>query len=215
MHSADANLSDYGDVADFREIAAQGLARGRRELNENTATVMRVRAPNKKALLGHRLQPAQRGRRWYGRGDAQAGNGYPKLRDLGLQEIEQHIPRGVGEQLFGKKRPRRRRARMMARTVSAGRSGRSPSPGRICTRSAGRGPAERRARVEAIRLTSSLSWRSRAALRSAATSETPSPRRATDVARARDAIRSLSVASMISATVVCVSGNGTGTDIVR
>src|SRR6476661_8727159 len=101
MHSADANLSDYGDVADFREIAAQGLARGRRELNENTATVMRVRAPNKKALLGHRLQPAQRGRRWYGRGDAQAGNGYPKLRDLGLQEIEQHIPRGVGEQLFG------------------------------------------------------------------------------------------------------------------
>src|SRR4029079_6383810 len=36
-----------------------------------------------------------------GGGNAQARYGDTQLGDLGLKEVEQHVPRGIGEQLFG------------------------------------------------------------------------------------------------------------------
>jgi hypothetical protein len=61
-----------------------------------------IGAADEQALLGHRFQPAQRGRRRDRRGDAQARNRHSKLGDLGLQQVEQHVPGGVGEHAFVK-----------------------------------------------------------------------------------------------------------------
>ncbi|MEO8177032.1 MAG: hypothetical protein ABI626_10290 [Sphingomicrobium sp.] len=51
----------------------------------------------RKSPGGHRLEPAQRGRRWNRGGDAQARDRHAQLRDFRLEQVEQHVPRGVGE----------------------------------------------------------------------------------------------------------------------
>ena len=107
--------------------------------------------------------------------------GTRSLRDLRLEQVEQHVPGRVGEQLLGEiagaqppgaddrahaSRPRLRRVAGDERL----RVGRVPVAG----------PVDSRARVAAMRLTSSLSCRSRAAFLSVATS---------DIGRERCALR--------------------------
>jgi hypothetical protein len=60
---------------------------------------MRVGTTHEDALVRHRLQPAKRRRGGHRGRNAQAGNGYPKLRDLGLQQIEEPVSGRIREHI--------------------------------------------------------------------------------------------------------------------
>src|SRR4051812_13299242 len=102
MVSAARPLSDNDGIADFVEGSAKRLAGMRRELDKHPSSVMRIGAADEEPLLDHRFQPPQSGRRRNCRGYAKARDRYAKVTDLGLEQVEQHVPCRVGEQIFGK-----------------------------------------------------------------------------------------------------------------
>src|SRR6185503_20377944 len=94
--------SDGPDLADLCEIAPHRATRLGCKLDKHPPPVMRIGSTNEKTLADHRLQPPQRGRRWNCSGNAETRDRHSQLRDFGLKEVEQHIPSGVGKQLFTK-----------------------------------------------------------------------------------------------------------------
>ncbi len=94
--------SDYEDGTQFREIARERTARIRRHLDEHSATVERIGATDEDPPADHGLEPTERRRSEYGHGATQARDRHAQMADLRLQKIEQHLPRWIGEQLFGK-----------------------------------------------------------------------------------------------------------------
>src|SRR5205085_12523103 len=89
---------DHRSVTDFCKVASQRRARVRRKLNEDAPPVVRIGAANEDPLADHCLEPSQRRRRWHRGGNAKTGDGNAQMRDLGLEQIEQHVPRRIGEQ---------------------------------------------------------------------------------------------------------------------
>jgi len=57
------------------------------------------RLDGQKAFLGHRLEPSKRGRRRDCCSNTQAGHRHAQLRDLGLEEVEKHVPGWIREQV--------------------------------------------------------------------------------------------------------------------
>src|SRR3569623_1244492 len=93
--SNDDGFTDFGEVATQRLTCVGG------ELDEDAPTVVRIGTPHEDAFADHRLEPAQGGRRRDGGGDAQARHGDAELGNFCLEQVEQHVPCGVGEKLLG------------------------------------------------------------------------------------------------------------------
>ena len=89
-----------GDLTDLAEKASQRLACFRRQFDEHPTAIMRIGTPNEEALADHGLEPPQRSRRGHSRSDTQARYGHAKLGDFRLQQVKQHVPRGIGEQVI-------------------------------------------------------------------------------------------------------------------
>jgi len=88
------------DLSGSREILMHGRARARRQFHENRASIVGVGATPKQIGLGYRPNPAQGSGRRNHTGDAQRTDGNPMLRNLRLQQVEQHILRWVGKDVF-------------------------------------------------------------------------------------------------------------------
>ena len=106
--------------AQLPEIAAHAFTRAGRQFDEYSATVFRVGAAQEQAGVGHRLDSAQRGGRGNRGGDAQRTDRNAVLRKLGLEQVEQHVPRRIGEQFLREEaRPKPPRADHRADHVDA------------------------------------------------------------------------------------------------
>src|SRR5689334_24442310 len=96
------SASNHNGRTELREVASQRFVGLRSKLDEHAPPVMGIGASDKEPLLHQRLEPPQRGGRWHRRCNAQARYRNAQLRDFRLEEVEHHIPCGIGEEMLRK-----------------------------------------------------------------------------------------------------------------